>query len=551
MDLKSFTSSKYQNLKTIITNYDLNEFIKLDSATFLKLAGSSLIGLGIIYLFKIWYSYRIFKRLGVKHVNYNFFYGNYKELLERKSNSNLIREWSEKYGKTYGYFEGHMPILVTGDLDIIQEIFIKQHSNFSAKKKRIVAASDDHPSVNLINSVGLRWKRMRNIMNPTFSSAKMRELSPDLVKCTDRLIEILENEQEKEINITNFLKRFTMDSIWNCAFGVDANIQYNPDNEYFVKCEKTFQLLGKPDNLPTLIGMYFHEFRSITFSIMNLMNKFLSKFIDMGSRVPTFWFMNRVFQIVDKRKADGIRKRDYLQLLIDAEGHDFKDEKLTDKNFTNFHIEKKMTIDEIKTNVTLFMFAGYETTSTMLSFSIHTLAKYQDQQKRVHEEIKSFFDSEPDSTIDSDSVQKLEYLDLFIKEVMRFYPIGPMTRRCTKETNVKGINIPKDLVIAVDTLSIHFDAENWGPVDPNEFYPERFSKETKRHPCAFMGFGAGPRNCIGMKFALIELKIALCKLILKYEFLPLPEDKQEVEIYEMFIRTPKDGVSATFRKRKD
>ena len=132
-----------------------------------------------------------------------------------------------------------------------------------------------------------------------------------------------------------------------------------------------------------------------------------------------------------------------------------------------------------------------------------------------------------------------------------FFLFRPMTRRCTKSTIVKGIKIPKDLVIAVDALSLHFDPEVWGPIDPNEFYPLRFSKDFKRHPCAFMGFGAGPRNCIGMKFALIELKIALCKLLLKYEFLPLPNDKKEIEIFELLLRIPKKGVKVTFKQRQN
>ena len=177
-----------------------------------------------------------------------------------------MRDWTQKYGKTYGFFEGHLPILVTSDLDIIQEVFIKQHSNFAAKKRRIISPNDNHSSVNLINSTGLRWKRMRNIMNPTFSSAKLRDLTPDLVKCTDRLINILENEQLKEVNITSFLKKFTMDSIWNCAFGVDANIQVNQDNEYFVNCEKTFQNYGQP-KLPFFIGSKIKSIFNLIFCL--------------------------------------------------------------------------------------------------------------------------------------------------------------------------------------------------------------------------------------------------------------------------------------------
>ena len=88
--------------------------------------------------------------------------------------------------------------------------------------------------------------------------------------------------------------------------------------------------------------------------------------------------------------------------------------------------------------------------------------------------------------------------------------------------------MPKELTVGIDVLSLHFDPEIWGPVDPNVFHPERFS--VKRNPLAFMAFGAGPRNCIGMKFAMVELKIALCKLLLKYEFLTSENQPDKFEI---------------------
>ena len=72
-----------------------------------------------------------------------------------------------------------------------------------------------------------------------------------------------------------------------------------------------------------------------------------------------------------------------------------------------------------------------------------------------------------------------------------------LARRCTTQTNVKGIDIPLDMTIAIDVLSIHYDPNLWGPEDPNIFYPARFSPEAKRNPNAFLGFGIGPRNCIG------------------------------------------------------
>ena len=112
---------------------------------------------------------------------------------------------------------------------------------------------------------------------------------------------------------------------------------------------------------------------------------------------------------------------------------------------------------------------------------------------------------------------------------------------------MKGIDIPADTPIAVDVLSIHFDPEIWGPVDPNEFYPTRH--EIKRNPLAFMTFGNGPRNCIGMKFALIELKIALVKLIANFEFLPTDKSISQFEIEEGAVRFPKNGVNVLLKKR--
>lgn len=88
-----------------------------------------------------------------------------------------MREWTKVYGSTYGYFEGHLPILVTSDLEIIQEVFVRQSSNFAARKKGPIAPSDNSSLINLFDATGTRWKSMRTIMNPTFSSVKLKEVS--------------------------------------------------------------------------------------------------------------------------------------------------------------------------------------------------------------------------------------------------------------------------------------------------------------------------------------------------------------------------------------
>ncbi len=105
-----------------------------------------------------------------------------------------------------------------------------------------------------------------------------------------------------------------------------------------------------------------------------------------------------------------------------------------------------------------------------------------------------------------DSVQNLKYTDMFIREVMRVYPIGnALSRECTNSTNVCGIDIPKHTTISIDFISINNDPEIWGN-DVDEFNPLRFSPEIKRNPImANLGFGIGPKNCIGDKESLFPI----------------------------------------------
>nr|QEV83809.1 cytochrome P450 [Brachionus rotundiformis] len=519
--------------------------LEINPISVLKVSSITLASISLVYLGKIWYSYRFFKKRGLKSPEHEFFYGNFRQLIKNKNYSEILRDWTEKYGKTYGYFEGHLPVIVTSDLDIIQEVFIKQSTNFSARKKGYLSRKDNDPNSDLFQSTKGRWKRMRMIMNPTFSSAKLRELGPILVNCADRLIDVLNKDSEanKEVNVSEYFKRFTMDSIWNCAFGVDINMQYEKDNLYFKKCEEVFRISSNLI-LPQYLGIYFYEMKEFVLFVLTILMIVKANFANHEKLLPYFWLRNRIGELVKKRlDQENLKKKDYIQLLIDASA-DYN----TEKSFDYSEIKKILSPKEVEANLVLFMLAGYETTSTALSYASHVLATHPDEQLRLHDEISAAFGTDL-SLINSDSVQELKYLDWFVKEVLRYYPIGNsvVARRCTKKTTIKGIDIPVDTPIAVDVLSIHFDADLWGPHDPNQFYPPRH--QVKRNPLAFMAFGNGPRNCIGMKFALIELKIALCKLIVNFEFLESLDKTHKLEYEEGVVRFPKNGIKVLLKKR--
>jgi cytochrome P450 len=176
----------------------------------------------------------------------------------------------------------------------------------------------------------------------------------------------------------------------------------------------------------------------------------------------------------------------------------------------------------------------------------YVLATHPDEQQKLQEHIDAHFDPETENDMPSyDTVSQMDYLDMFIRETLRMYPILPMiiNRQSTEEFRIKNIGtIPAGTRIAVDMYSLHFDPALWGPVDPHIFYPERFA--TKRHPMAWVPLGAGPRNCIGMRFALIEIKILLVRLLKTYSFIECGHKTRQPfeQLREGFVVAPKELI---------
>jgi cytochrome P450 len=129
-----------------------------------------------------------------------------------------------------------------------------------------------------------------------------------------------------------------------------------------------------------------------------------------------------------------------------------------------------------------------------------------------------------------------------------------ISRRTTEPCELKGIKLPADFNLAIDVKSLHFDPKQWGP-DANEFNPLRFSPDLSRtrHPAAYLPFGLGPRTCIGMRFAVLEIKVTLAKLLLKYDVVATKRTTKFDEFqYTEYggIREPKYPIEVAIRPRK-
>lgn len=189
----------------------------------------------------------------------------------------------------------------------------------------------------------------------------------------------------------------------------------------------------------------------------------------------------------------------------------------------------------------------------MISYAILMLAMYPEYQDRVYEEVKSVFPDSNDLFVNYDDLNKLEFTERILKETMRLFPAVPvMARNATapfdlsKDDNsflikqiinysfLDGIRIPTGTALVVGTISMHRDERIWGP-NAKKFDPDHFLLENweKQHPYSFVPFSAGPRNCIGFKYAMISMKVAVAHVIRNLRFsteLKLADLRLEIDI---------------------
>lgn len=139
---------------------------------------------------------------------------------------------------------------------------------------------------------------------------------------------------------------------------------------------------------------------------------------------------------------------------------------------------------------------------------------------------QKLYDSLRASNFDYESICTNEYLDAVVSETLRMYPpLGILSREANEDYTLPetNITITKGMNIAIPVHSIHYDPEN--VESPDVFMPERFLSENRHKikPYTYLPFGAGPRICIGMRFALLEAKLLIMKLVLKFRFSKCPK----------------------------
>ncbi|CAN0885133.1 Cytochrome P450 709B1 [Linum grandiflorum] len=182
----------------------------------------------------------------------------------------------------------------------------------------------------------------------------------------------------------------------------------------------------------------------------------------------------------------------------------------------------KLNLNEIIEECKTFFFAGHETSSNLLTWTIFLLSVHPEWQSRVREEVRTQCSSvEGSILINADTLSKLRLVNMVLMEALRLYcPIPELIREASEDCKLGEVTVPKGACVLIPVMKIHTSKEHWGE-DANEFNPLRFKDgitKAVKHPSAFLPFALGPRVCIGQNFAMLESKTVLAMLVRRFSF---------------------------------
>ncbi|KAI4459282.1 cytochrome p450 [Holotrichia oblita] len=396
-----------------------------------------------------------------------------------------------------GIYKIAEPVYMPINPELIKSILAKDFSYFNGHGFPHDAKKDPL-SAHLFNLDGDSWRNTRIKLTPVFTSGKMKTMFNTVLDCGKPLTQHINAElgKNKSLNIHEIISFYTIDTIGSCVFGVECNSFKDPNAEFkkfghqVIKVSPRNKIYNFIKFVAPTIGKFIHVRR-----VSLEMERFV---------------INMIQGVFDYRKSAKIVRKDFIQLFMELEKK------------AKANKEDSFTIQEIAAQAYIFIVGGFETAATTMTFLLHELAYNQEIQEKLRNEIRETLRS-GNGSLTYDGMTEMKYMDQVVNETLRKYPpLAFLNRICTKDYKVPNtdVTINKGTPILISSMGLHHDSEYYP--NPEKFDPGRFIKEKKKYrpSFTFIPFGEGPRICIGQRFGLMQIKIAIFLLLNDFKFLP-------------------------------
>lgn len=382
----------------------------------------------------------------------------------------------------------------------------------------------------LLISTGHKWRSHRKLIAPTFHLNVLKSFI-DLFNANSRAVVDKLKKEAGTFDCHDYMSECTVEILLETAMGVSKSTQDQSGFEYAMAVMKMCDILHLRHTKiwlrPELL-FKFTEYAKSQSKLLDVIHGLTKKVIKRkkeefkSGKKPTEVAVETKIPETEIKttSVEGLSFGQSAGLKDDLDVDDADVGQKKRLAFLDLLLESSqsgvvISDEEIKEQVDTIMFEGHDTTAAGSSFFLSMMGIHQDIQDKVIEEIDSIFgDSDRPATF-QDTLE-MKYLERCLMETLRMYPPVPIIAREIKQDITlpsNGKKVPAGTTVVVATIKLHRRPDvypNPDKFDPDNFLPER---SANRHYYAFVPFSAGPRSCVGRKYAMLKLKIILSTIL--------------------------------------
>lgn len=399
----------------------------------------------------------------------------------------------------------------------------------------------------LLTSAGPKWKSRRRMLTPAFHFKILEDFVAPMNKMARKTAaRIADRVNEPWIDVVPMAAACALDVLLETIMGVSNSKDGSESQRYVKNVNSVAERVVRRSQTPWLIldCLYYRtpdgrQYQKNVSEIHAFTTKVISK---------------RREEIIKEIHAENSEKEASPKVEDDLHLTTRTSNRLTFIDILlrySIEVDSTLTTDDIREEVDTFMFEGHDTTAMGIAWAIYMIALHPDVQAKIHEELDCVLQGDLDADITLEELKELKYFDRVLKECQRLFPSVPVIgRTAAQDINIGKHVVPADSDVEIFIYALHRDPSVFP--DPEVFDPDRFLPENvvHRHPYAYVPFSAGPRNCIGQRYASMEVRIIVATLLRRF-FLQAVEQRDQLKLACELVLRPLNGLKVVFTPRSE